>query len=166
MYVATPQGFRRRIGPRSRYGTTPDEPAYRRSPQRVGSEPQRVGTNNSGIDAHFGSDAMRRRKELDEREKADRYLADQEKRRANQARKREEAQRTEAKTAQDTNTASKVADAVAKGGNTLSKITGGISAFLASHRSPAQIREANAKQAAADRAKARSRYAAERKMTA
>ena len=162
MYVATPQGYRRKIGPRSRYGTTPDGPAYNRTPQRVGSEPQRVGTSNSGLDAHFGSDAMRRRKELDEREKADRYLADQEKRRANQARKREDAQRAEAKTAQDANTASKVGAAVAKGGNVLSKITGGIGAVLANHRTPAQIREANAKKAAEDRAKGRAKYEAEK----
>jgi hypothetical protein len=161
MYVATPQGYRRKIGPRSRYGTTPDQPAYERTPQSVGSERQRVGTMPSGLDAHFGSDAMRRRKELDDREKADRYLFDQEKRRANQARKSEEAQRTEAKTAQDANTASKVADAVAKGGNVLSKITGGIGAVLANHRTPAQIREANAKQAAADRAKGRAKYETE-----
>lgn len=172
MYVATPQGYRRKIGPRSRYGTTPNESAYGdgvgpQGPQssmnrRSGFSGQTLGSGRSGIDAQFGSNADRASRELAQREQADRYLFDREKQRAEEAKKREDAQRTEAKTAQDTNTASKVADAVAKGGNTLSKITGGISAVLANHRTPAQMREASAKQAAADRAKGRAKYEAEK----
>lgn len=162
MYVATPQGYRRKIGPRSRYGTTPDESAYQRAPtmaDRVNRDTQQTGTAHRSRNPHAERESM----EAMQREKADRYLFDQEKRKANQARKREEAQRNEVKTARvSTATASNLA-AGATGGGAAAQLSGALAAFMDSQRAT-NDRDTRAKQAAADRAKARSRYAAERKM--
>lgn len=154
MYVATPQGYRRRIGPRSRYGTTPDEPAYQRTSQRVGSSPQRVGSSSSGLDEHFGSEAGRRRKELDEREKADRYLFDREKRRSNQARKSEQ-------TAKATSSATSAATTAAAGA-TGGPVAAGIHSVLAGLRSSSDL-ASRQRQAAEDRAKGRAKANRERR---
>jgi len=164
MYVATPQGYRRKIGPRSRYGTTPDEPAYERTPQRVGMSPQRVGskTAGSGLDEHFGSSAGRVQQEKNERETADRFLADKERRRSNEARKAEQAAKAQTQTSDMTNAGNAASKAVASGSNPLNKVTGGVSAFLDSMRNaPKQRSIEREATAAANRAKGRAKADAE-----
>lgn len=162
--TATPQGYRRKIGPRSRYGTTPDEPAYERTPQRVGMSPQRVGskTAGSGIDEHFGSMAGRVQQEKNERETADRFLADKETRRSNQARKAEQAAKAQTQTSDMTNAGNAASKAVAGGSNAFNKVTGGVSAFLDSMRNaPKQRNDEREATAAANRAKGRAKADAE-----
>lgn len=153
MYVATPQGYRRKIGPKSRYGTTPDEPAYQRTPQRVGSERQRVGTSNSGLDARFGSSDLRVRKELDEREKADRFLFDREKQRSEEARKKEDA----AKATEAASSATRMMAAGASNG----PMGAGIQGVLESLRTSSE-RVARQREAAKGRARGRAKALAER----
>ena len=158
--VATPQGYRRKIGPRSRYGSTPDESAYQRTPtmaDRVNRDTQMTGTAHRSRNPHAERESM----EVMQREKADRYLFDQEKRKANQARKREEAQRNEAATSKaSASTASTVAAGMV-GGPMAAKLAGGISSFLAKQRT-GMDRAERVKQAAADRAKGRAKYEAEK----
>jgi hypothetical protein len=179
MNVATSQGYRRKIGPRSRYGTTSNESAYgdgvgpqgaqssmnRRSGfsgQTVGSgrsgfSGQTVGSGRSSLDKHFGSDADRVSRERAERERADQYLFDQEKRKANQGRKREEA----AKAPQQPSQEAKNAAGVAAYGTGKPPAAGVASVMDEARR--ATERAARAKQDAADRAKGRAKYEAERK---
>lgn len=168
MYVATPQGYRRKIGPRSRYGTTSNESAYGdgvgpQGPQSSMNRGTGVGSGRSSLEANFGSNADRAFRERAEREQADRFLADQEKSKANQARKREGAQAMEAKTSTASRSAASNMVAGAMGGGVAAQLSGGISSFLEKQRT-ATDRATRAKQAAADRAKARSRYAAEKKL--
>lgn len=166
MYVATPQGYRRKIGPRSRYGTTSNEPAFGdgvgpQGPQSSMNFRQSVGSGRSSLDASFGSNADRVSRERAEREQADRFLASQEKRKANQARKREGAQAMEAKTSTASQSAAANMAAGAMGGGVAAQLSSGISSFLEKQRT-ATDRVTRAKQAAADRAKAHSRYEAEK----
>lgn len=149
--TATPQGYRRKIGPRSRYGTTPDGPAYERTPQRVGMSPQRVGskTAGSGIDAHFGSMAGRVQQEKNERETADRFLADKERRRSNEARRNESKPKSDAVVAS--------VEAGLKGGPLGSALSG----FLSKVRADSEAKTRATKQAA-DRAKGRAKALMER----
>lgn len=73
-YVATPQGFARKIGPKSKYGMNDDSPAYgngigpqgaqssMNSRQKVGSSPQKVGTPHPEQEG-YASWAMRQARE-------------------------------------------------------------------------------------------------------
>lgn len=165
MYVATPQGYRRKIGPRSRYGSTPDAntSAYGRTPQRVGAAPQRVGTDssNSGLDAHFGSERGRVDAERSQRETADRFMFDKEKQRSDEARKTEMAAKDTATTQANSNAASAVASAVSSGGNMLTKAAGGLKAMFDAHRGNDAVRKANDAKREADRAKGKAKADAE-----
>jgi len=166
MYVATPQGYRRKIGPRSRYGTTSNESAYGDGvgPQgaqssmnrRSGFSGQTLGSGRSSLDEHFGSNADRVSRERAEREKADQYLFDQEKRRSDEARKREEAAKAPQQPSQEAKNAAGVA-AYGSG----KPPTAGVASVLDDARRATE-RAARAKQEAADRAKGRAKYEAEK----
>lgn len=165
--VATPQGYRRKIGPRSRYGSTPDESAYQRTPtmaDRVNRNTQMTGTAHRSRNPHAEREAM----EVAQRETADRYLFDQEKRKANQASKREE----DAKIPQQPNQEVKDAAGVAAYGTGKPPSAGVASVMDASRlkaeraaraKQVAAERTARAIQAAAERAKGRAKYEAEKK---
>lgn len=123
------------------------------SPQRVGSK-----TAGSGLDEHFGSSAGRVQQEKNERETADRFLADKERRRSNEARKAEQAAKAQTQTSDMTNAGNAASKAVAGGSNAFNKVTGGVSAFLDSMRNaPKQRSIEREATAAANRAKGRAK---------
>lgn len=168
MYVATPQGYRRKIGPRSRYGTTSNEPAYGDGvgPQGAQSSMNRrssfsgqtLGSGRSSLDEHFGTNADRVSRERAEREKADQYLFDQEKRRSDEARKREEAAKANSTVAD----VAKTVAAGAVGGPVGGPVAAGVQGVLNRLRQSSDL-AARQRKAAEDRAKGRAKYEAERK---